>query len=386
MPDLTTARYADGTWSVDGTPPGLLARQVSRAATPADPVKEALLGGAHLPRRQFLWRSAVFGAGAAERLPWPAPPRPVGLGIIGLGCRGARALAVCRSIPGAAVVALCDQDAAALRRQGGVAGDGGAEPRLATDPHRLLHEPGVEAVVLAVGARQQLALAAAACEAGKDVLLLRPAALDGAALRALAALAGRHQRQVHFARACRCALDRGTPRGTVLPCHQGTASALVRTRLQTPLPLGAGGLLHELIDEADLALAVLGGEVVRAVAASGAAGRGDTSRAPRPRRYLCERRVHLELAGRQGPRRSLTLALAVEHGPVAVKTSRILLRCSRGAARLTAVPVAGCDPADLRAFVHAVHRREPGPGLTAERLRQLTEQVLAGLREGNDER
>jgi hypothetical protein len=323
-----------------------------------------------LPRRQFLWWSAVHGRETAARLLWPAAARPVGVGFIGLGSRGARTLARCRATSGAEVVAVCDHDAGVLQRVAG-SGDGwSAEPLLTGDPHQLLRLPAVEAVVLGARTGDQLALAAAACEEGKDVFLLRPAALDGAALRNLAGLAERHRLQVHFARASRFVLDRKLTGTAVIPSRLGTASALVQTRLQMPLPPSPGDLLHELIDEADLAAAVLGGEVVRSLAAGGTGGA--------PGRW-CERRVHLELAGASGPRRALTLVLTAERGPAAAKTSQILLRGSRGAARLTAMPVAGCDPADLRAFVEAVRRREPGPGLTMPRLLRLTEAVLPML-------
>jgi predicted dehydrogenase len=202
------------------------------------------------------------------------------------------------------------------------------------------------------------------------VLLLRPFAVDTTALRRLATLAARHSVQFHLARTSRFALGHGAARGLVAAGGAGASSAMVETRLQSPRPLAAPELLHDLLDEADFASAVLGGEVVRALAAGG-------SRCL-PGRWM-DRRMYLELDGENGVRRGLTLALTVERGPAAAKASQILVRGSRGSASLAALPVAGCDPLDLDAFLAAVRCRQPGPGLTLQRLLNLTDRVLASI-------
>jgi hypothetical protein len=347
-------------------------------------------GGPLLSRRQFLWCSAALGAGAAVGLPWAAA-RPLGLGFIGLGGLGglrsdgshgsdgrdgshgsdgspaARLAAHCRGLQGIRVAALCDRDPRVLRR---LLAQGWQADLMTLDPRRLLSDPAVDAVVLAAAPAEQMALAAAACKAGKDVFLLRRLPLDVAGLRPLALLAERQAVQVHVARATRYALARSAACQRVGAAADPPWSARVETRLRSPGPLGAADLMAELVEEADFAEAMLGGEVVRAIALGGAGCL--------PGRWL-ERRLHLDLADESGARRTLSLLLTVERGAAAGKMSRLAIRGNRGTVSLAAVPVAPFDPLDLEAFLAAARSREPGPGLTLRRLLHLSERILATL-------
>ncbi len=341
------------------------------AATGPHLMTRAAPTGPLLSRRQFLWWSAALGAATALRLPCSGG-KPAGLGLIGLGGRGAAALALCRSLPEVHLVALCDRDPAVLQRLA-AGGSAAADPPLLTrEPAHLLRHPAVAAVVLAAAGAEQLALALAAAETGKHVLLLRPWPLDSTSLRELAARAGLRHVQVHVARAHRFALASQATRAVVGTGH-GAGSAVVQTRLRSPRLPEAAELLHELVDEADFAEAVLGGTIVRSLAVGGPGCL--------PGRWM-DRRLHLDLEGQDGRRRALTLALTADRGApgqASAKESRIVVRGSRGAAHLAAVPVAGCDPLDLRAFLSAVRSGQPGPGLTLPRLLHLHGTVLADI-------
>lgn len=119
-------------------------------------------------RRQFLGWSAAAAVGALWSGPGWALGRPIpGLGIVGLGERGRRTLAMATQLKGLEVAAVCDLDASAL------AGAAGEFERFG-EAARLFASSQVQAVVLAVPASAVPALTREALAAGQSVLLTRP--------------------------------------------------------------------------------------------------------------------------------------------------------------------------------------------------------------------
>lgn len=120
-----------------------------------------------LTRRQFLGWSAAASAGLLWGGPAWAQQPASGLGIVGLGERGRRALAAAEAVQGLGIEGICDLDAAAF------AGLPARLPRF-EEAGRLFTAPNVQAVVLAVPAPAMPALAREALAAGRTVLLTRP--------------------------------------------------------------------------------------------------------------------------------------------------------------------------------------------------------------------
>jgi predicted dehydrogenase len=315
-----------------------------------------------LTRREFLWWSAALGASAALPLGWTTTT-PVRLGLVGLGKRGQRVLAACRALPGAEVAALCDRDAAALcSALGGI--DLLAGGFATREAQRLFAERTLDAVLLAVPVGEQIELAAAACDAGKDVLLFRPLSPDRGELRRLNEVAARHRRQVHVARATSFGLEPGSAHALLGTESGESGMARVQARFQLPKPPDADALFVELIDELDFAQAWLGGIPSRLHTAGGPG--------LQPGLWL-DHRLLLELTGERGPRRWLDVALTASCGPEAPKDSQIVLTGGRGAARLAGSPLPAGNLLDLTAFLAAVRSRGAGVGLSLPRVLQLVE-------------
>ena len=115
---------------------------------------------------------------------------PVRVGLIGCGYWGPNLARNLHQIPEAELVACCDQDPQALSRMRML------YPQVitTTDQGALLGDPGIEAVVIATPARTHYALARAALEAGKHVLVEKPLAMSSQEAQALIALAEERQR------------------------------------------------------------------------------------------------------------------------------------------------------------------------------------------------
>jgi predicted dehydrogenase len=113
-----------------------------------------------------------------------------GIGIIGCGAWGRHYLRVFHEDRGARVVACADprRDALdAVRRQFPLV-------QVAPEPGPLIQDPAVQAVVVATPASTHPEVARCALEAGKDVLVEKPLALNARDCEALTALAARHGR------------------------------------------------------------------------------------------------------------------------------------------------------------------------------------------------
>lgn len=111
----------------------------------------------------------------------PARPGEHPVGIVGAGAIAAAGHLPAYQKAGFQVVAIADVDQVKAERLAGRFGI----PVVYTDPVRLINDPAVEIVDLAVTPWVQVALAGAAIEAGKHVLCQKPFALDRDAARAL---------------------------------------------------------------------------------------------------------------------------------------------------------------------------------------------------------
>lgn len=136
-----------------------------------DAMNEAISTRLSLTRRRFLALGATAGVGAAmvDRLWADAVPgiRP-GLGVVGLGDRGCRSLERISGTSGLRLVGLCDPSPSALRRVPG------KELIRTARLGRLLADPEVDALVVAVPPTEVGSVIRAARVADKPVLLARP--------------------------------------------------------------------------------------------------------------------------------------------------------------------------------------------------------------------
>ncbi len=131
-------------------------------------------------------------------------PRPVGVGVLGLGFMGRTHVAAYRRAAAASLpnrlVAVCDPDPA--RREGrpaaggnlrtGASGERLFDPRTVracADPAELLADPDVDLVSVCTPTDTHVELAVAALASGKHVLVEKPVALTARAARRLAAAA-----------------------------------------------------------------------------------------------------------------------------------------------------------------------------------------------------
>ncbi|MFD8378388.1 Gfo/Idh/MocA family protein [Streptomyces sp. NPDC059679] len=116
--------------------------------------------------------------------------KPLAHAIVGCGRVAPNHVDGLSALPDAEIRWACDRNltrAQSLAREHGV-------PRTTSDPRIVLEDPAVDSVSIAVDHAQHAALATAALEAGKHVLVEKPLALDprdGTALHALAKRTGR---------------------------------------------------------------------------------------------------------------------------------------------------------------------------------------------------
>lgn len=102
------------------------------------------------------------------------PAQSIGIAVFGAGRIGARhATNVARAVPGARLIGVADIDLAAAQRAVEAAGHGRAAPQYA----EFLHDPQVQAVIVATPTDTHAAVMADAARAGKHILCEKPIAL-----------------------------------------------------------------------------------------------------------------------------------------------------------------------------------------------------------------
>ena len=121
----------------------------------------------------------VMGAGTRAK----GPNDSVGLAVIGMGSttavggvggRGHQLLARLREVPGAKVLALCDVDPSFLERERKPFADRGQTVAMHSDLRRVLEDPSIDAVVVALPNHWHALATVWACQAGKDVYVEKP--------------------------------------------------------------------------------------------------------------------------------------------------------------------------------------------------------------------
>lgn len=185
------------------------------------------------------------------------------VGVIGLGVMGAEHLRLLREeTAGAAVVAICDADAARARTLAA-----GAE--VFDDPFALIASDRVEAVVIASPDATHAGLALACLAAGKPALCEKPLALTaGEALQIVNAEAGVGRRllQVGYMRRldpAYCDMKRSTEDGLI-----GPPVLLHNTHRNAAAPdwfTGAMAITNAFVHEIDISRWLLGSEPVSAM-------------------------------------------------------------------------------------------------------------------------
>ncbi|MFO0958504.1 MAG: Gfo/Idh/MocA family oxidoreductase [Isosphaeraceae bacterium] len=130
-------------------------------------------------RRRFLGCSAAAGIALAQGMPADGgvPPRPVRLGLIGLGNRGTTLLRTALEIPGVEVAAVHDAEPRHANRAQGIAEKArGHRPEACETWTRLLERTDLDAVAIALPCDLHAAAYVAAMRAGKHLYAEKPLA------------------------------------------------------------------------------------------------------------------------------------------------------------------------------------------------------------------
>lgn len=291
-----------------------------------------------LTRRSFLLWSAALGATTA--LPGAANASRLRLGFIGLGGRGSAALVSAITMSERAdIVALCDIAPKTLSQACRLCGE--RAPRLSTRADVLLASPDLDAVVLATPTELQLPLAQAACEAGKDILLLRPLPFKAAPLRELAENVTKNGRRVDVCRERLAVLAPASASALAALSPDQIEAIDLHAQFELPAPLPLQELLSQLVDEVEFGLSLLGGTpVIRRFELGGTFSRPGT---------FADYQLHLESRS-QNAIRSLTLKLLARPGHSAVKASQMMLAGNRGRVNLGWRPTPSGNLPDLELF------------------------------------
>jgi len=122
--------------------------------------------------------------------------KPIRVGIIGLGTMGSTHLAVYRQLDGAEVVAIANRDGRSGPAGGNIAGQGGGsaedlDVEWFADGLELIASTEVDLIDICTPTPTHFALATAAIDAGRHVLIEKPVDLRSERVRELAAAADR---------------------------------------------------------------------------------------------------------------------------------------------------------------------------------------------------
>jgi len=191
--------------------------------------------------------------------PSPIYTSPLGIGLVGLGRWGANYLKTLQALPECRLVACADADAAVRAR---ATRDTGIPVRKTVD--ELLSDPEVAAVVVATPDGTHFRLAAAALNAGRDVLVEKPMSLAASEAESLVSLAESGRRVFAVGHTAVYATDIESLRAELAALQPSAAlhAAAERTSSgpsaarQSPVVTRHSSLLYDLCPH-DIALAVL---------------------------------------------------------------------------------------------------------------------------------
>jgi predicted dehydrogenase len=158
-----------------------------------------------ITRRGFLQRTSALTAGAAA---WsvarslraaPGPNDKVRVAILGCNGRGMNHIAAYLSLPNAEIACICDVDSRALERGlNAVAKSQPKKPKGVKDLRRVLDDPDIDAVSIAMPDHWHAPAAIMACAAGKHVYVEKPGSHNGQESEWLVAAARKYRRQVQM--------------------------------------------------------------------------------------------------------------------------------------------------------------------------------------------
>jgi predicted dehydrogenase len=155
-------------------------------------------------RRQFLEQAGMLTAALAlgnapTLLAAKSPNDKVRIGIIGCNGRGKDHIAGYLAVPNAEIAGICDVDSRALERGVGlVAQKQSSKPKGFTDLRRMLDDPDLDAVSLAMPDHWHAPAAILACAAAKHVYVEKPGSHNLSESEWIVAAASKHKRVVQM--------------------------------------------------------------------------------------------------------------------------------------------------------------------------------------------
>src|SRR5882672_7284509 len=157
-------------------------------------------------RRDFLKQTSVVTAGLATTLATVGPARAakgpnekVLVGIIGCNDRGKAHIAGYLALPNAEIAYICDVDSRALQKGIDlVAAKQPRKPQGVKDFRRILDDPIVDAVSIAVPDHWHAPATILACAAGKHVYIEKPGSHNPHESELIVAASRKHQRIVQM--------------------------------------------------------------------------------------------------------------------------------------------------------------------------------------------
>ena len=158
-----------------------------------------------ITRRGFLKRTSALTAGAAV---WkvahslraaPGPNDKVRVAILGCNGRGMSHIAAYLSLPNAEIVSICDVDSRAMERGiATVAKVQARKPKGVKDLRRVLEDPDIDAVSIAMPDHWHAPAGILACAAAKHVYVEKPGSHNGQESEWIVAAARKYKRQVQM--------------------------------------------------------------------------------------------------------------------------------------------------------------------------------------------
>lgn len=158
--------------------------------------------GREVTRRQFVHTTGALGASLALGLPSSAAPAAapssrVRVAVIGLG-RGMDHVKAYLQVPNVELVAVCDVDERRIAAAREIAGKSGSSPRAVADFRRLLEDPSVDAVSIALPNFWHAPATILACSAGKHVYVEKPGSHNAREGELMVVAARRYDRRVQM--------------------------------------------------------------------------------------------------------------------------------------------------------------------------------------------
>jgi predicted dehydrogenase len=158
-----------------------------------------------ITRRSFLKQTSALTAGVAA---WsfarsgraaPGPNDKVRLAIVGCHNRGMNHITGCLALPNAEIACVCDVDSHVMERGIAAVAKGQArKPKGVKDLRRVLEDPEIDAVTLAVPDHWHVPAAILACAAGKHVYVEKPGSHNAQESEWIVAAARKYKRQVQM--------------------------------------------------------------------------------------------------------------------------------------------------------------------------------------------